>query len=113
MGIASSIVSAILKSVAGDKFERGLAKDFIGISIDVISEKGINEINDFIKGGKSKIDNILSKENMKSVYICEDNIDYVIAEVKHLFYWLDITDEVVRQCRYNSVRLEKFMWASM
>lgn len=110
MGIASSIVSAILKSVAGDKFERGLAKDFIGISIDVISEKGINEINDFIKGGKSKIDNILSKENMKSVYICEDNIDYVIAEVKHLFYWLDITDEVVRQCRYNSVRLEKFMW---
>lgn len=110
MGVAASIVSAVLKSVVGDKLGSGLANDLIGISIDGISEKGINEVNDFIKGEKSKIDYILSKENMKSMGIPEDTIDYVVAEIKELLSKIDITDEVLRQCKYDSTNLSAFLW---
>lgn len=110
MGITASIVSAVLKSGVGDKLGSGLAKDLIGISIDGISEKGINEITDFINRGKSKIDSILSKENMKSMGIPEDNIDYVVAEIKDLLSKISITDEVLRQCKYNNMILKDFLW---
>ena len=110
MGIAASIVSAVLRSVVGDKLGSGLAKDLIGISIDGISEKGINEITDFIDTEKSKIESILSKENMKSMNIPEDYIDYVVVEIKDLFHKISITDEVLRQCKYDSMRLKDFMW---
>lgn len=111
MGIAANIVSVILKSVVGDKLGSGLAKELIGISIDGISEKGINEITDFINRGKSKIDSILSKENMKSMGIPEDNIDYIVAEIKDLLSKINITDEVLRQCKYNNMILKDFMWS--
>ena len=65
MSIAVSCVSAVLKSVAGDKFGNGLVKELIGISIDGISQKGINEITNFIEVEKSKIEYILSRENMQ------------------------------------------------
>ena len=110
MGVAASIVSAVLKSVTEDKFGNGLAKELIGISIDGISEKGINEITDFINGAKSKIDSILSKENMKSMRISEDIIDYVVTEIKDLFSKISITDEVFRQCKYDSMNLSAFLW---
>ena len=110
MGIAVSIVSAVLKSVVGDKLGDGLAKDLIGISIDGISEKGIKEITDFINRGKSEIDNIFSKENMESMGISEDKIDYVVAEIKDLFSKVSITDEMLRQCKYDSVNLSAFLW---
>lgn len=110
MGIAASIVSAILKSVAGDKFGRGLAKGLIGISIEGISEKGINEISDFINRRKSEIDSILSKENMEFMGISEDDIDYVVTEIKELLSKIDITDEVFRQCKYDSMNLSVFLW---
>ena len=48
MGFAVSIVSAVIKSVVGDKLESRLIKELVGISIDGISEKSINEITDFI-----------------------------------------------------------------
>lgn len=99
MGIAVSIVSAVLKSVVGDKLGSGLAKDLIGISIDGVSEKGINEIADFINNRRSKIDSILSRV---------DN-DYVVAEIKGLLLKVEITDEVLRQCRYNSKNLFVFL----
>lgn len=110
MGIAANIVSVILKSVVGDKLGSGFAKEIIGISIDGISEKGINEITDFINDERSKIDNILSRENMKSMNISEDNIDYVIVEVKDLLSRISITDEVLRQCKYDSMNLSVFFW---
>lgn len=110
MGVVASIVSAVLKSVVGDKLGSGLARDLIGISIDGISEKGINEITDFINKGKSKIDSILSKENMKSMEIPEDNIDYVVAEIKDLLSKINVTDEMLRQCKYDSMNLSAFLW---
>lgn len=110
MSIAASIASAVLKSVVGDKLGNGLAKDLIGISIDEASKKGLNEITDFINKGKSKIDNILSEENMKSMGISEDHIDYVVTEIKNLVSNIYITDEVFRQCQYNSIILKDFMW---
>ena len=106
-GIISS-VSAVLKSVVEDKLGSGLVKDLIGISIEGISEKGINEITDFINRGKSKIDSILSNENMKSMGIPEDKIDFVVAEIKELLSKIDITDEVLRQCKYDSTNLSFF-----
>lgn len=110
MGIAVSIVSAVLKSVVEDKLGSGLVKDLIGISIEGISEKGINEITDFINRGKSKIDSILSNENMKSMGIPEDKIDFVVAEIKDLLSKISITDEVLRQCKYDSMNLSVFLW---
>lgn len=110
MSIAASIASAVLKSVVGDKLGNGLTKDLIGISIDGITEKGINEITDFINREKSKIDSILSKENMESMGISEDHIDYVVAEIKDLFSKISITDEVFRKCKYNSSNLKDFIW---
>lgn len=110
MGIAASIVSAVLKSVVGDKFGNGLAKDLTGISIDGISEKGIREITDFIDEEKSEIDSILSKENMRSMGISEEKTGYVAAEIKDLFFGINITDEVFRQCRYDSMNLSNFLW---
>ena len=114
MGIVGSIVSIILKSVAEDKLGSGLAKDLIGVSIDEASEKGINEIANFINGEKSKIDRILSKENMKSMGISEDNIDYVVTEIKDLFSRIDITDDDVfkaAQKIYDSYKnKELFIW---
>lgn len=110
MGVAVSIVSAVLKSVVGDKLGSGLAKDLIDISIDGVSEKGLNEITDFINREKSKIDNILSRENMKSMNIPEEYIDFVVAEIKELLSKIDITDEVFRRCKYNNMILKDFMW---
>ena len=110
MGIAASIVSAILKSVVGDKLGNGLAKEIADISIGGISEKGVNEITDFINNGRSKIEYILSKENMTSMNISEDNIDYVVAEIKNLFSEIDITNEVFRRCRYNSMKMKNYLW---
>lgn len=110
MSVAVSIISAVLKSVVGDKLGSGLIKELAGISIDGISEKSINEITDFINKGKSKIDNILSRENMKSMGISDDIIDYVVAEVKDLFSKFEISDEILRQCRYDSMNLSAFLW---
>jgi len=110
MGIAASIVSVILKSVVGDKLGNELASEVIGISIDEISEKSFNEISDFINEKKSKIGSILSKENMISMGISEDKTDYVVAEIMNLFSGVNITDEVLRQCKYDSMNLSAFLW---
>lgn len=110
MGFTASVVTAVLKAVVGEKFGGGLTKDLIGISIDGITEKGINEINDFINREKSKIDSILSKENMESMGISEDYFDYVVTEIKELLPKIDITDEVFRQCKYDSMNLNVFLW---
>lgn len=110
MGVTASIVSAVLKSVVGDKIGSGLAKEIADISIDGMSEKGIKEITDFINREKNKIDNILSKENMKSMNIPEDHIDYVIAEIKDLLLEVEITGEVLRQCEYDRMKLSALWW---
>ncbi len=110
MGIAVSIVSAVLKSVVGNNLGSGLFNKLADIVIDEVSEKSINEITGFINGEKSKIDNILSKENLRSIGILEDNIDYIVAEIKDFFSEIDITDEVFRQCKYGNTNLKVFLW---
>lgn len=110
MSVTTSVISTVLKAVAGDKFGSGLAKELIGISIDGISEKGIKEIADFIDAEKSKIESILSRKNLRFMGIPEDNIDYVVAEIKDLLSWIDITDEVLRRCRYDNIKLKDLMW---
>ena len=92
MSIAVSIVSTIIKSAVKSEVENELSNELFGISIDGISEKGINKINDFINKGKSKIDNILSEDKMKSLAISEDNMAYVVAEIKGLFSEMEFTD---------------------
>lgn len=110
MGVAANIVSAVLKAVVGDKFGSGLVKEITDISIDGISEKSINKIADFINGEKSKIELILSKEDMKSFGIAEDTIDYVVVEIKELLSKIDVTDDMLRHCRYDSKKLSEFLW---
>lgn len=110
MSVVTKIISVVLKSVTDDKISNELAKELIGVSIDGVSEFGINKIKDFINGEKAKIEHILSKENMKSMSIPEESIDYVVEEIKDLFFRIDITDEMLRQCRYDSINLRVFLW---
>ncbi len=110
MSVAVSIVSTIIKSVVNSKVGNELANELIGISVDDVSEKGIGKINDFINNGRTKIEKILSKEKMKSMGISEDNIAYVIAEIKGLFSKIEVTDEIFRQCKYDSLNLCDFLW---
>lgn len=110
MSVAVSIISTIIKSAVNSKVGNELANELIGISVDDVSEKGISKINDFINNGRSKIEKILSKEKMKSMGISENNIAYVIAEVKDLFSEIEITDDIFRQCKYNSLNLYDFLW---
>lgn len=110
MGVAINILSVVLKLVVNNKIGNELANELIGISIDGISEKGVNGINDFINGEKAKIKYILSKENMESMNIPEENFDFVVAEIKDLLSKVKITDEVFRQCKYDNVKLSAYLW---
>lgn len=110
MSVAVNIISAVLKSAVGDKIGNELANEVIGISIDGVSEKGIDKINDFINGEKAKIEQALSRKNMEFMDIPEESIDYVVSEVKDLCSEIEITDEVLRQCKYDSMNLSAFLW---
>lgn len=110
MGVAANIISAVLKSVVGDKIGNGLANELIGISIDEVSEKGIDKISDFINGEKYKIERILSKENMKSMGIPEENIDYVVKEIEDLLLNVEISNDVLKECEYKDNKLMAFLW---
>lgn len=110
MSVAANVISAVIKSVVGDKVGNELANEVVGISIDGISENGIDKINDFISGKKAKMEHILSKENMRTMNIPESAIDHVVEEIKDLFKSIDITDEVFRQCKYDSMNLRDFLW---
>lgn len=110
MSVAANVISAVVKSVVGDKVGDGLAKELADISIDGISENGIDKINDFISGKKAKMEHILSKESMRSMNIPENIIDHVVEEIKDLFKSIEITDEVLRQCKYDSMNLSAFLW---
>lgn len=110
MSVAVNIISAVVKSVVGEKVGNELAKDVIGISLDGISEKSIEKIDGFIRNGRAKIEHILSKENLELMNIPKDDIAFVVSEIKDLFRNIEITDEVVRQCKYDSVNLRGFLW---
>lgn len=110
MSVAVSIVSAIMKSVVKGKVKNELSNELIEVSLDSVSEKGINKINDFINEGKSKIDNILSEDIMKSMDISEDNMAYVVAEIRGLISEIEITDEIFRQYKYDRFNLRDFLW---
>ncbi len=100
MGFTASIVSAVLKSVVDGKLGSGLIKELADISIGGISEKGIKEITDFINRERKKIDKILLRESN----------NYVIVEIKYLLFRIEITDEVLRQCKYDSMNFSAFLW---
>ena len=68
MSVAVNIISAVLKSAVGDKIGNELANEVIGISIDGVSEKGIDKINDFINGEKAKIEQALSRIPLKELF---------------------------------------------
>lgn len=110
MSIVANVIAAVIKSVAGDNLGNGLIKELASISIDGVSEKSINEITKFINKERSKIDSILSKDNMRSMEISEENIGYVVAEIKDLLSKINITDEVLRQCKYDNMNLSAFLW---
>ena len=110
MSVVANIISAVMKSVVGDKIGNELVNEVIGISLDEVSEKGINKIKDFINEEKSIIEHVLSNENLQSMNIPEDHIDYLVAEIKDLLLEVEITDEVLRQCNYDSMNLSAFLW---
>ena len=111
VGFIAKMVAIIVKSAVNSKVGSELGKKLIGASIDGVSERSITEIYNFINGKKSKLEHILSEENMKEIYVAEENIDFVIAELKHLLSKVKITDELIRVCRYNPKDLKGFLWS--
>lgn len=111
ISFAAKIVTIIVKSAANSKIGSELGKELIGASIDGVSERSIAEINNFIRGKKSKLEHILSEENMKKIYVAEEDIDFVVAELKDLLSKIKITDTVFRECRYNPENLKDFLWS--
>lgn len=110
MGIAANVISVVLKSVVGDSAGNGMIKELADLSIDTLSEKGIDKMNAIINEEKSQIEHILSKENMRSMNISEENMEYVVSEIKELFTKIDISDEVLGQCKFDSTKLKDFLW---
>ena len=110
IGFAAKIVAVIVKSAVNSKIESEPGKELIGTSIDGVSEKSITEINNFISGKKSKIEHILSEENMKKICDVGENINFVVAELKDLLSKIEITDELFRGCKYSHENLKVFLW---
>lgn len=110
MGLAFDIIGIVIKSVFSNKIESELGNDLVGVPIDVALEKSANVINDFVNSETSKIKQVLSRENMKSMNISEDRIDFVTAEIKALLLKVKITEEVFRQCEYSDKSLEEYLW---
>ena len=110
MEIIAGIITAIIKSVITNKIESELSKEIVSVSLDKVSEKSINKIKNFIDEEKSNIEYVLSKKNMKTNGISENNIDFVVAEIKQLFSKIEITNEVLQECNYNYKKLEEFLW---
>ena len=48
---------------------------------------------------------------MEKIYVAEENIDFVVAELKDLLSKIKITDTVFRECRYNPENLKDFLWS--
>lgn len=111
MNVVTKIISEALKAVVDDKVSNKLINELIGVSIDEVSEAGINKIKYFIDGQKSEIARILSRDNMRAMNISENYINYVIAEIKDLLSWIEITDEIFKQCKYESSDLKDFLWS--
>ena len=109
MGKVSNLIKIIIKAAVNNTSEGELSKDLINTLVDGVSDKGLNEINDFINGSKYKIASILSEENMKSMNIPEEHMGYVVNEIKNLLSNIDITDEIIRKCNYNPAKLEGFL----
>ncbi len=93
MGIASNIISVIIKSVVNGKLGDGLGSELIGIPIDEYSNVGVDKLKEFIDGEKLKIEHILSNENMKTMDVAEENIDFVVVELKDLLSKVEIADK--------------------
>lgn len=110
MTAAVSMISAVIKSVAGEKIGIKLLRDLFGISVDEVSKEVIENIERFINEQKSELENILSKENMESMNIPQADRDYVVAEIKDLFKNIEITDEIMGQCQYDVLKLRAFLW---
>ena len=110
MGIASNIISVIIKSVVNGKLGDGLGSELIGISIDEYSNMGVDKLKEFIDGEKLKIEHILSNENMKTMDVAEENIDFVVVELKDLLSKVEIADRVFRECKYSNENLKDFLW---
>ena len=92
------------------KLGDGLGSELIGISIDEYSNMGVDKLKEFIDGEKLKIEHILSNENMKTMDVAEENIDFVVVELKDLLSKVEIADRVFRECKYSNENLKDFLW---
>ncbi len=102
-----NMLSAIIKAaVTGGKVGNELVSELVGISVNQVSKVVVEGLNE----KKSQIEHILSKDHMKSMNIPEENCGYVVEEIKDLFKKIEITDEVMEKCEYESSKLKAFLW---
>lgn len=111
MSFSVSIISTILKLVVSKKVENELANDLADIWIGDISEKSANKLNEFLETQKTSVEDILSKENLESMGISEERVEFVIAEIKDLLLKIEITNEIFKLCSYSKMKLTKFLWS--
>ena len=106
MKTAVDVFKVILKFGVSNITENELGKELAA----VFTENGIDKIENSIIQGRSQIECVLSRENLKSMNISEEYIDFIIAEIKELLSKIEITGEIFRQCKYDSSNLEDFLW---
>lgn len=106
MKTAVDVFKVILKFGVSNITENELGKELAA----VFTENGIDKIENSIIQGRSQIECVLSRENLKSMNISEEYIDFIIAEIKELLSKIEITGEIFRQCKYDGSNLEDFLW---
>lgn len=106
MKTAIDVFKIILKFGVSNITENELGKELAA----VFTENGIDKIEDIIVRGRSEIERVLSRENLKSMNISEEYIDFIIAEIKELLSKIEITGEIFRQCKYDGSNLGDFLW---
>lgn len=110
MRLTSDIIGIVIKSVFANKVQSELGNDLFGISVDSVLEKSASAINSFINSETVKMKQVLLKENMKKLDISEDNIDFVISEIKELLFTTKNLKELLVEYKYKAEGLQEYLW---
>ncbi|MDE7179375.1 MAG: tetratricopeptide repeat protein [Lachnospiraceae bacterium] len=90
--------------------KKEIASKIIGVLKDKISDGSIDKITNYIGGESVSMKKVLSRDHMISEGISEENVDYVINEIRIFIKNVRNTDEMRSQCGYENMALADFLW---
>lgn len=108
--IITLIAKMIGNRITGSELSEELLEILFEALAGKVSEKEFEEIKNIFRAGKSATECILTRENMLAANVPEPEVDFVIDEIRCLLSKVEITDELLGRCRYNSMGLGEFLW---